>query len=200
MRIALIVPGVGGVQRAGHQRVIPVIQALIERLARRHEVPVVALDDERQIRYSLLGAPLSHWELWKASRRAAGGWPGCDVSFQRCGGRASGLTCCTPSGPATTRLGAIVAGRLLRSTVIVSIGGGELVWLPDISYGGQGGLLGRTKISMILRMADAVSACSQYSLGPLRAFARTRFGSPGVLIGGCFFDGPTARTPGHLGG
>ena len=26
MRIALIVPGVGGVQRAGHERVIPVIQ------------------------------------------------------------------------------------------------------------------------------------------------------------------------------
>jgi glycosyltransferase involved in cell wall biosynthesis len=79
--------------------------------------------------------------------------------------------------------------------VIVSVGGGELVWLPDIAYGGHGGLPGRMKTSLILRMADAVSAGSRYSLAPL---ARIR---PDALwlpwgVDWQVFDAPTEHPPG----
>jgi glycosyltransferase involved in cell wall biosynthesis len=56
---------------------------------------------------------------------------------------------------------------LLGVPVVVSIGGGELVWLPDIGYGGQGSWVSRAKTSLVLRAASAVSACSRYSLKPL---------------------------------
>src|SRR5215469_1742163 len=55
MRIALFVPG--GVDRSGTDRVIPALLALIERLARRHAVLVLALTSAPAIgRYELLGA------------------------------------------------------------------------------------------------------------------------------------------------
>jgi glycosyltransferase involved in cell wall biosynthesis len=62
---------------------------------------------------------------------------------------------------------AVVAGRLLRVPVVVSIGGGELVWLPDIGYGGQGSWVARAKTSLVMQGASAVTACSRYSLKPL---------------------------------
>jgi glycosyltransferase involved in cell wall biosynthesis len=191
MRIALIVPGVGGVQRDGHERVIPVIQALIKRLASRHEVLVVALDDERQTRYPLLGAtvvtlgrlgrlPLlaGMWRLTRLLRQERGRF---DVLHAFWAGDHAFWT--------------LVAGLILRTPVIVSVGGGELVWLPDIAYGGHGGLPGRMKTSLILRMADAVSAGSRYSLAPL---ARIR---PDALwlpwgVDWQVFDAPTERPPG----
>ena len=55
MRIALVVPG--GVDRSGRQRVVPALLWLVERLARRHEVLVVALEQEpKPACYPLLGA------------------------------------------------------------------------------------------------------------------------------------------------
>src|SRR5258708_18714289 len=55
MRIALFVPG--GVDRSGTERVIPALLALIERLAQRHTVFVVALTPApTPERYELLGA------------------------------------------------------------------------------------------------------------------------------------------------
>lgn len=69
MRIGLIVPG--GVDRSARVRVIPVLLALIERLARRHQVLVVAINQEPEAcEYDLLGAhvvnlgaPLGHWTI-----------------------------------------------------------------------------------------------------------------------------------------
>jgi len=166
MRIALIMPGVGGVCRDGHERVIPVLLALIERLAQRHEVLVVPLDEDERRRYPRLGATVV--TLGRITGPRAGRWL---VGLQRLvsalrseGGRPDVLHAFWAGQPATL---ALAAGHLLRVPVIVSIGGGELVWLPDIGYGGQGTWLGRAKTSLILRMADAVSACSRYSLGPL---------------------------------
>ncbi|MGH9507174.1 MAG: glycosyltransferase family 4 protein, partial [Terriglobales bacterium] len=195
MRIALIVPGVGGVQRAGHQRAIPVIQALIERLARRHEVLVVALDEERETRYSLLGATvvtLGRLPGISAAGRWLAGLRRLIAVLRREGSRFDVLHTFWAGNPAAW---AVAAGRLLHASVMVSIGGGELVWLPEIAYGGQGGLLGRAKVSLILRMADAVSACSRYSLEPLAHIRRGALWLPwGVDCG--LFDGPSERTPG----
>jgi glycosyltransferase involved in cell wall biosynthesis len=195
MRIALIVPGVGGVERAGHRRVISVIQALIERLARRHEVLVVALDDERQTRYSLLGATvvtLGRLRGFGAVGRWLAGLQRLIAVLQRERGRFDVLHAFWAGTPASW---AVVAGRILHVAVMVSIGGGELVWLPDIAYGGQGGLLGRAKTSLILRMADAVSACSRYSLEPLTRIRQDALWLPWG-VDWRLYDGPTERTPG----
>ncbi|MDE3181037.1 MAG: glycosyltransferase family 4 protein [Acidobacteriota bacterium] len=195
MRIALIVPGVGGVRRDGHALVIPVIQALIERLARRHELLVVALDEEREARYSLLGATVVALGrlpgLTKAGRWVAGLRRLITVlRRERC--RFDVLHAFWAGNHASW---AVVAGRILRIAVMVSIGGGELVWLPDIGYGGQGGVLRRTKISLILRMADAVSACSRYSLEPLASIRPDALWLPWG-VDGKMFDGPVGRAPG----
>jgi len=195
MRIALIVPGVGGVQRAGHERVIPVIQALIERLARRHEVLVVALDEERQTRYSLLGATvvtLGRLRGLAAAGRWLAGLRRLIAVLQRERGRFDVLHAFWAGNPASW---AVAAGRILRVAVMVSVGGGELVWLPDIAYGGQGDLLGRAQTSLILRMADAVSACSRYSLEPLARIRQDALWLPWG-VDWRVFDGPMERTPG----
>lgn len=47
MKLALVVPG--GVDRSGEFRVIPVLLALVERLARAHDVHVFALRQEEPL-------------------------------------------------------------------------------------------------------------------------------------------------------
>ena len=55
MKIAIVLPG--GVDRSGEVRVIPAFLALIERLARRHEIHVFALRQEsRPGTWQLAGA------------------------------------------------------------------------------------------------------------------------------------------------
>src|SRR6266699_2673690 len=137
MRIAMVVPG--GVDRSGRERVIPVLLALIERLARRHQVLVVALQQQRErCRYPLLGATVINlgevegrgrvfrwinrlWRMIGALRSEGGG--GFDV-----------IHGFWARGPGSL---AVAAGSVLGVPVVISIGGGELVWLPDIGYGGQ---------------------------------------------------------------
>lgn len=165
MRIGLIVPG--GVDRSASVRVIPVLLALIERLARRHEVFVVAINQEPQAcKYNLLGAHVvnlgsaedrpTHWgkrvgQLLSALNSFGGGFDILHAFWAH------------PPGSL-----AIAAGKLMGVPVMISIGGGELVWLPEIGYGGQGAWRSRVMISATLRMATVVSAPSEYTLRPLR--------------------------------
>ena len=72
MKLALVVPG--GVDRTGEFRVIPVLLALIERLARTHEVHVFAQEIDHQwpgVTYHKVSAPLRkpRWinQLWFAT-------------------------------------------------------------------------------------------------------------------------------------
>ena len=161
MKIGLIVPG--GVDRSGRILVIPVLLALIERLAIRHEVVVVSLDPKTQpSEYELLGArvinlglikartrlhraALTLWKLMSALRSAGGGF---DVLHAFWVFRQGTL--------------AVAAGSLLRVPVLVSVAGGELVWLPAIEYGGMRTLRSRITMSATLRLASAVSAPSMY--------------------------------------
>jgi glycosyltransferase involved in cell wall biosynthesis len=165
VRIALIVPG--GVDRSGRVRVIPVLLALIERLARHHQVRVITLNQEPEpCEYPLLGAQVVNLGLvaqtpivsWARRLKRV-------LSALRLGGgRFDILHAFWADGPGT--LG-IAAGVLLGIPVVVSIGGGELVWLPEIPYGGQGHWRSRASISTALRWASAVSAGSRYALRPL---------------------------------
>jgi glycosyltransferase involved in cell wall biosynthesis len=166
MRIALIVPG--GVDRSARVRVIPVLLALIERLAKRNRVLVVAINQEPQAcDYPLLGAHVVNlgalpegrvinWgirlvRLLSTLRSFGGGFDILHAFWAH------------PTGSL-----AIAAGALLDVPVVVSVGGGELARLPEISYGGQ--LASRTRIPILaaLRTATVVSAPSSFALQPLQ--------------------------------
>jgi glycosyltransferase involved in cell wall biosynthesis len=161
MKIGLIVPG--GVDRSGRILVIPVLLALIERLASRHEVVVVSLDpNAKASEYELLGARVVNLGLINARTRLS--WAAVTLAKLMSALRAAGggfdllhAFWVFPQGTL-----AVAAGSLLRVPVVVSIGGGELVWLPTIRYGGMRTLRSRITMSATLRTASAVSAPSKY--------------------------------------
>jgi glycogen(starch) synthase len=55
-----------------------------------------------------------------------------------------------------------LAGMLLRLPTVVSLGGGELTYLPDIEYGTQGSAARRLVVRFSLNQARVVSAGSRY--------------------------------------
>ncbi len=161
MKIGLIVPG--GVDRSGRIFVIPVLLALIERLTSRHEVIVLSLDpNTKPSEYELLGARVVNLGLTKARTRLS--WAavtlGKLMSALRAAGGGFDLLHAFWVFPQGTL--AVAAGSLLRTPVVISIGGGELVWLPTIRYGGMSTLGSRITMSATLRTASAVSAPSMY--------------------------------------
>jgi glycosyltransferase involved in cell wall biosynthesis len=161
MKIGLIVPG--GVDRSGRILVIPVLLALIKRLASHHEVVVVSLDpNTNPSEYELLGARVVNLGLIRARTRLS--WAavtlGKLMSALRGAGGGFDLLHAFWVFPQGTL--AVAAGALLRVRVVVSIGGGELVWLPTIRYGGMRTLRSRLTMSATLRSASAVSAPSMY--------------------------------------
>jgi glycosyltransferase involved in cell wall biosynthesis len=164
VKVAIIAPG--GFDRSGRERVIPALIWLVERLARRHEVHVfvVGVTDE-PCSYRLVGA-LVHdigrvagppgirmARRWRRLIRALAQPAGWDVLH---------AFWTVPCG-----LLAVLAGRRLDVPTVVSIGGGELVWLDEIGYGGAGSARGRAGTALTLRLADAVTGGSRYVLEPL---------------------------------
>jgi glycosyltransferase involved in cell wall biosynthesis len=67
---------------------------------------------------------------------------------------------------ATSSMG-LLAGRALGAPLVASLGGGELVGLPQIGYGGQLRWRGRLHTALALRGARALTAGSRYALEPL---------------------------------
>src|SRR3954465_8003415 len=136
MKIVIVAPG--GFDRSGRERVIPALLWLVERLARRHTVHVCALEDvDAPCSYPLVGATIH--ALGRVESRVPG------VRMLRLRRRL--MDALARIGrpdvihgfwAGTTGLLAGLAGRELGCPVTLSIGGGELVWLPAIGYGGQG--------------------------------------------------------------
>ena len=161
MKIGLIVPG--GVDRSGRVLVIPVLLALIERLARHHKVVVVSFDpNTKPSEYELLSARVVNLGLTKARTHLS--WTAVTLvklmSALRAAGGGFDLLHAFWTFPQGTV--GVAVGSLLRIPVVVSIGGGELVWLPTIHYGGMRTLRSRITMSATLRMASAVSGPSTY--------------------------------------
>src|SRR5262245_11718072 len=137
LRIGLIAPG--GLDRSGRGDIIPALLDLTERLARHHRVTAVVVRQEPEpCRFPLLGAEVVNLGYMTAAK------PG-RVS-RRCLSRML-----APLGRDGWRFDvlhafwiaecgvlAALAGRLWRVPVVVSVGGGELVWVPQVAYGGQG--------------------------------------------------------------
>ena len=161
MRIALAVTG--GVDPSGERFVIPALLALIERLARTHDVHVFALQKERQpSTYRLLGATVhdlgSPPGLWRqgqallAELRALGPF---DVVHGYWA---------LPAGVA-----AVYAGRRLGVPAIVTCDSGEFARVDDIGYGLQ--LHGKPRLAVRLAtsLAARVTVCSEYQQRLARA-------------------------------
>ena len=158
MKIAMLLPG--GVDRSGEVRVIPAFVALIERVARDHELHVFALyQEERPATWVLRGARVHNagftataWHTLTAllaeHRRAP-----FDVVQSLFSGKPGAL--------------AWLAAKLLRRPVAVHVTGGELKSLPG--YGGSCSLPGRWREAIVLRGADAVTAPSAPMIDDLRA-------------------------------
>ena len=163
MRIALVVPG--GVGADGVHEVIPALLSLIGRLAVRHEVFVVATEQAASpATYELRGARVL------ALGRIARGGPIGRLRLTRRALAAIGdfqpdLIHAIWLGPGSTV--AALAGWRIGRPVIASIGGGELVAMPRIRYGGGRSWWGRWQARLALRRAAAVTGGSRSALGPV---------------------------------
>jgi glycosyltransferase involved in cell wall biosynthesis len=151
MRVALVVPG--GVDASGEYRVIPALLALIGRLARAHDVQVIALAQEQDPgEWSLAGARVHNIGLHRTRMRA--------VRTVLALHRAARFDLLQSIWSGSCGLVAVAAAGLLRIPSLVHVAGGELVALPEIGYGGLLTWRGRLRERLTLRTASAVSAAS----------------------------------------
>jgi glycosyltransferase involved in cell wall biosynthesis len=156
MRIAIVVAG--GVDRSGREHVIPTLLALIERLARRHEVVVYVLRYlARSCTYPLLGATVR------------------DLGRPRGIGRQYRFDIVHGYWALPSGLVAALAGRRLGVPSVVTFDSGEFVGLPDIGYGGQLTWRQRVAIATTSHLAQGLSVCTDYQADRARACGvRTR--------------------------
>jgi glycosyltransferase involved in cell wall biosynthesis len=151
MKMALIVPG--GVDRSGTRRVIPVLLALIKRLAMRYELHVYALYQEN--------GP-EEWELLGARIHNIGhGWTRVRaVQAIRRQHRTAPFGLIQAFFSGNCGLIAVSAGRMLGIPALVHVAGVELLALKNISYGGRLTWRGRVREWWVLRAATMVTAAS----------------------------------------
>lgn len=160
MKLALVIPG--GVDRSGEFRVIPALLALIERLARTHEVHVFALHQEGSAgRWELVGARIHNiGDGWTRLRA---------IAAIRAEHRRAPFDLVHAIFSGSCSLIAVAAAKLLRLPSLVHIAGGELVDLQEIGYGGRQNWRGRLREAWVLRGADAITAASAPIIDSLRA-------------------------------
>ena len=159
MKLALVVPG--GVDRSGDRRVIPALLALVERLARNHELHVFALHQEPvRGEWTLLGARIHNIGERRTRLRA--------VRAIRSEHRHAPFDAIHAIFSGSCGLVAVAAARSLRVRSLVHVAGGELVALHDIGYGGRRRFSSRLREALVLRAADVVTAASVPILDSLR--------------------------------
>ncbi|GLQ86435.1 glycosyltransferase family 4 protein [Dyella flagellata] len=160
MKLALVLPG--GVDRSGERGVIPAFLALIERLARQHEVHVFALHQEAQAaQWELAGAHIHNiGERWTRLRAIAA------ITAEH---RRAPFDLIQAIFSGSCSLVAVVAAKCLRLPSLVHIAGGELVALHEIGYGGRRKWKGRLREALVLRSTEVVTAASMPIIDSLRA-------------------------------
>jgi glycosyltransferase involved in cell wall biosynthesis len=147
----MVVPG--GVDRSSEYKVIPVLLALIARLAVRDEVHVFALAQEpRPGSWDLLGARIHNiggrHTRWRAIRA---------ICAEH---RLSPFHLVHSIWSGAPGLVAVAAAKILALPSLIHVAGGELVALPEIGYGGRLSWKGRLREAVVLRAANVVTAAS----------------------------------------
>lgn len=164
MRIAWVVPG--GVDRTGVERVIPMMLDLMRRLSVDHELHVFALRQEPE--------PDS-WPLLGCTVHNLGG---AEPTLWR--SRFESLA--TTHGPYDVVHGmwlgdcADLSLRLQRrdgTPALLSVLGGELVWVPEAGYGGARSWRARRQYRRQLRSAARVTSASRYLDDLIRPYGPT---------------------------
>jgi glycosyltransferase involved in cell wall biosynthesis len=164
MRVALVVPG--GVDRSGEYRVIPALLALIGRLALRHDVQVFALRQGAHAEsWDLCGARVHNIGLPYTRLRAL--WALCSAH------RSSRFDLVHAIWSGSCGLVAVTAAKILGIPSLIHIGGGELVCLPEIGYGGSLRWRSRVREKQVLRAASVVTAASVPVIHALRQLGVT---------------------------
>lgn len=149
----MIVPG--GVDRSGTERVIPILLALVERIASEHELHVFALHQEpRPATWRLRGATVHNAGAPRARLRALR-----DVVAEH--RRAPFDVLHGVWADAGIVAGA--AGRLLRRPALVHLVGGDLAAVPEIGYGLMATRSGRARLATSVALATRVTADSAYT-------------------------------------
>jgi len=163
MRIAWVVPG--GVDRTGVERVIPFLLEMMRRLNPEHELHVIALAQEPE--------PAS-WPLLGATVHNLGGaaGPPRQAAFRQLIARLDRCEVVHAFWAHECCEYAIALKRAQRIPMLLSITGGELVWVPEIGYGGAHGWRQRWSLRRQLRTADQVTAPSTFIAERVRSFGR----------------------------
>lgn len=161
----MVVPG--GVDRGGEERVIPALLWLIEGMAARHRVTVVALGQERRAsRYPLLGATVLNVP---AERPGPGRLVRQLARAVQAAGAEGRPDVVHGLWASVSGLAGVLAARRHRVPSVVHAAGGELVSLPAIGYGGARGRGGRWIAAATLRGATAVTVASDWMAQHVRS-------------------------------
>ena len=167
MNLLMIIPG--GLDPDGPKRVIPVLEALVARLSARHAVQVVSLRQFPGYReYPHSGARV--FNLGYPVGRTAGlelpVQAGRLLGVLRRSARPVDLVHAFWIG--NPGILGLLASRRLGVPLVATVGGGEIVALPEIGYGGRLAWGSRLKATAALRRADAVTAGSPFALASIR--------------------------------
>ncbi len=206
MKVALIVPGGFG----GPDDDIPVLRTLATELARRNDVHVFAFGDHKAQTRHRLGDAEVHLLPSPAL-------PGADAAdLARAAARLRRLAMLGAGLAREVRRAAspspfhlihafwandpgLVAGLLGRATrvpVVLSVGGGEAVWIPEIRYGGAGARAGRTLGRLAFALASEITVGTTFAREFLPRRARERARVIPLGIDTTRFDAPPQRPAG----
>jgi glycosyltransferase involved in cell wall biosynthesis len=207
VRLGLVVPG--GFDPSGREGIIPALLALTEELGRRHDVRVFAAASRSgAAQYRIAGAAVTQLGRPDGVSRRRG-----PLGFAQGAARLARLArsmdhwlaSVEASGPLDlmhafwadrTALLAAWQSRQRRIPLVVSVGGGEAIWLPEIRYGGASSRTGRAVTRAALRVADVVTAGSAFALGPLPRSVTARAQVVPLGVAGATFAAPPARPSG----
>lgn len=165
VHVALVVPG--GVDRTGRERTIPAIAWLVERLTQRHRVTIIALGHEPGAgrwmfrRATVVNVAAEGHGAHRLARQLARA-----VHASGAEGRPDVVHALWAS---TSGLAAVLAARRHRVPSVVSVGGGELVAMRDIGYGGALGRGGRIISGGALRGATRVTVATDWMAEHVRS-------------------------------